>query len=280
VEVWPDANGRVSFLGRFLDYLKLHHRMNDFTFFSFEHYPPSTSWDDLYREPEFVSHIVQVWKDDGLPADVPFFMTEGNMEGFGAAPDIRKALWLADYLGSMMTAGASGTFYFHYVPTPGRPGPFLMIDEEYRLVGYPSQYFAAQMISSDWVQPIDATHRLFKASSDITDASGNVLVTAYPVERPDGSWAVLLVNRDPDHDHGIRVNFANAETRRDSFFSGTVAQTTFGQAQYQWRPDGEMGRADPDGPPLKSTVNGGADTVYRLSKESVTVLCGNVYTSR
>ena len=31
VEVWPDANGKVSWIGRFLDYLKAHGRMNDFT---------------------------------------------------------------------------------------------------------------------------------------------------------------------------------------------------------------------------------------------------------
>ena len=32
VEVWPDANGKVSWLGRFVDYLKAHGRLNDFTF--------------------------------------------------------------------------------------------------------------------------------------------------------------------------------------------------------------------------------------------------------
>lgn len=132
VEVWPDANGRVSFLGRFLDYLKAHGRLTDFTFFSFEHYPRIASWNDLYHEPGFVSHIVPVWKDDGLPSNVPFFMTEGNMEGYGGSPDIKKGLWLADYVGSMMTAGASGTFYFHYIPTPGRPAPLLMVNRDYQ----------------------------------------------------------------------------------------------------------------------------------------------------
>ncbi|MGB8989228.1 MAG: discoidin domain-containing protein, partial [Candidatus Sulfotelmatobacter sp.] len=39
VEVWPDAAGKVSWLGRFLDYLKAHGHISDFTFFSFEHYP-------------------------------------------------------------------------------------------------------------------------------------------------------------------------------------------------------------------------------------------------
>jgi F5/8 type C domain len=276
VEVWPDANGQASFLGRFLAYLKAHNRLNDFTFFSFEHYPPSTSWNDLYLEPSVVSHIVQVWKDDGLPPDIPFFMTEGNMENYGATPDIKKGLWLADYVGSMMTAGASGTFYFHYIPTPGRPGPLLMIDKDYRVVGHTSQYLTAQMIARDWVQPIDATHQLFRASSDIMDASGNILVTAYPMKRPDGSWSVMLVNRDRDHDHAVRVVFRDLETRRDSCFSGSVVQTTLGQAQYQWHPDGEMGHTEPDGPPLSSTISGGTDTLYQLAKASLTVLRGNV----
>jgi len=276
VEVWPDANGQASFLGRFLAFLKAHSRLNDFTFFSFEHYPPSASWNDLYLEPSFASHIVQVWKDDGLPPDIPFFMTEGNMENYGATPDIKKGLWLADYVGSMMTAGASGTFYFHYIPTPGRPGPLLMIDKDYRVVGHTSQYLAAQMIFRNWVQPVDATHQLFRASSDIMDASGNILVTAYPMKRPDGSWSVMLVNRDRDHDHAVRVIFRNLETRGDRCFSGPVVQTTLGQAQYQWHPGGEMGRTEPDGPPLSSTINGGADTLYPLPKASLTVLRGNV----
>jgi hypothetical protein len=39
VDSWADANGRVSFFGRFLQYLKARDRQPDFTFFSFEHYP-------------------------------------------------------------------------------------------------------------------------------------------------------------------------------------------------------------------------------------------------
>ena len=276
VEVWPDAKGNASFLGRFLDYLKSHGRLNDFTFFSFEHYPRNNTWNDLYREPGFVSHIVQVWKDDGLPPDVPFFMTEGNMEGYEKTADIKQALWLADYVGSMMTAGASGTFYFHYIPTPGHPGPLLTVDRDYRVVGYPAQYFSTQMITKEWAQPVDAMHQLFKASSDIMDESGNVLVTAYPIKRPDGNWSVMLVNRDRDHDHAVKLKFANAEAGQNSFFSGPVDQVTLGPSQYQWHPGGTMGHIDPDGPPLRSTLNGSADTLYQLPKASVTVLRGNI----
>ena len=59
-----------------------------------------------------------MWKDDGLPADLPFFMTEGNMSWQSGRKfvDIMGGLWLADYVGAMLTGGASGTYFFHYLP--------------------------------------------------------------------------------------------------------------------------------------------------------------------
>ena len=57
IEVWPDANGKVSWTARFVDYLKQHGRMNDLAFFSFEHYPYEPCrmpWGMLYDEPELV----------------------------------------------------------------------------------------------------------------------------------------------------------------------------------------------------------------------------------
>ncbi len=283
VEVWPDAQGRVSWLGRFLDYLKAHDRMNDFTFFSFEHYPFNACknpWTDLYREPGIVSHILQVWKDDGLPADRPFFMTEGNMssESGRGFVDIMGGLWLADYVGSMMTGGASGTFFFHYLPwglsgeCGGGSFGFFNIDKNYNIKGYFSQYFAAQVITKEWVQPVDATHRLFRASSDVLDAAGNVLVTAYAVERPDGKWSLMIVNKDQNSDHAVKILFKDP----DRTFAGALDRITFGAAEYQWHPNGVNGYADPDGPPTKSKITGGPSTLYQLPKASIVVLRGTI----
>ena len=301
VDSWADANGRVSFLGRFVDYLKARGHLHDFTFFSFEHYPcmggrRCADWSSLYWEPAYVNHVIQAWKDNGLPPNVPFFMTEGNDLDEGNVGTVKSGLWLADYVGSMLTAGAGGTYYFHYIASEGRGGGggFLPIDENNHVRNYPPQYLATQVITKEWVQPVDAVHKLFKVASDISDTDGNTLVTAYAVERPDGQWSVMLVNKDQDHEHSVKVTFADPVTRHDRFFSGTVDRVVFGPAEYEWHADpvpagvappagegrrgrGGTGHADPDGPPSKSTVTaGGADTFYQLPKASIIVLRGKL----
>ena len=82
IKVWPDAQGRTSWFGRFLDYLKARNRISDLAFMSFEHYPyPPCEIvrADLFREPQLVSHILDVWRQDGLPANVPMMNTESNV---------------------------------------------------------------------------------------------------------------------------------------------------------------------------------------------------------
>jgi hypothetical protein len=292
VDSWADANGRASFLGRFVDYLKQRDHLQDFTFFSFEHYPcmggkDCANWNSLYWEPAYVNHVVQAWKDNGLPPNVPFFMTEGNDLDDGGRDTVKSGLWLADYVGSMLTAGAAGTFYFHYIATEGRGGSFLPIDANNHVRYYPPQYLATQVISKEWAQPVDAIHKLYKVSSDVKDKDGSMLVTAYALERPDGQWSLMLVNKDHDSDHSVKVKFAAGQNR---FFRGSVDRVVFGAGEYQWHSDPVpagapppsrrqplSGHADPDGPASKSSVTAdGAETLYHLPKASIVVLRGKL----
>src|SRR5581483_5075075 len=74
IRLWPDAQGRTSWMGRVVDYLKSHGRLADLSFVSFEHYPfepCDITWKSLYSEPQLMKHILQVWRDDGVPKDVP-----------------------------------------------------------------------------------------------------------------------------------------------------------------------------------------------------------------
>ena len=43
-----------------------------------------------------MNRVIQAWRDNGLPPDVPFFMTEGNDLGEGGAGTVKSALLLAD----------------------------------------------------------------------------------------------------------------------------------------------------------------------------------------
>jgi hypothetical protein len=51
---------------------------------------------------------------------------------------------------------------------------------------------------------------------------------------------------------------------------------TFGKAQYQWHPNRKQGYADPDNPPVKSTLNVDENTSYELPAASLTVLRGRL----
>jgi hypothetical protein len=307
IEVWPNANGKVSWLGRFLDYMKQHGRVNDLAFFSFEHYPYDpckTPWGTLYDEPELMSHIMQVWREDGVPSGLPVFITESNLSSSASETymDMFAGVWLADYIGSFLNSGGNGVYYFHYLPlqmehgcndSPGTFGMFT-VDINYQIQQPLSQFFVSQLINLEWVQPGSGEHQVFPAKGDIDDGAGHALITAYAVKRPDGQWSVMAVNRDQQNAHRVRILFQDQPSQGANFFSGPVEVSTFGKDQYQWHPAetrfmahaehaGEQsvvantkGWADPDGPVMHSKQTAGKDVLYDLPAASIVVIRGKI----
>jgi len=113
IRLWPDAQGRTSRMGRFIDYLKSHGRISDLAFVSFEHYPfepCTTTWKTLYTEPPLMMHILKVWRDDGVPKDVPLMVTESHLANQLSGPmtTIFGGLWLADSVGSFLSRRRCG----------------------------------------------------------------------------------------------------------------------------------------------------------------------------
>jgi hypothetical protein len=86
----------------------------------------------------------------------------------------------------------------------------------------------------------------------------------------------MLVNRDETNPHAVRVVFENTESKREASFSGPVTFVTFGSEQYVWINDGPNSHADPDHPPVATTMEGAPGTVFTLPKASITVLRGKV----
>jgi hypothetical protein len=284
--VWPDNQGRTSWMARFIDYLKSHGHLSDLAFVSFEHYPfgrCNISWSDLYREPQLIKHILDVWRQDGVPKNVPLMVTESSIAAGlnGHMSTIFGALWLADSIGAFLEGG--GAAYYHSPIQPqgtqntcqgwGSWSNF-EADRDYNINGYTSFYFAARMINLEWVAHRSGVHKMFPTSVEIKDTEGHQLVTSYAVHRPDGNWSVMLVNRDEINTHKVRVVFDYSNGKRPAWFSGPVAQVTFGSEQYVWKDDGSNSHADPDRPPVAATILAGSQTTFALPKASITVLRG------
>ena len=162
-----------------------------------------------------MKHILQVWRDDGVPKDVPLMVTENHLASQSDWADDhdfrgavagrqcwlvlrrrrRRFLSLADSAAGLQNSCLGWASWSNFVS-----------NEEYDIKGYTSPYFAAHMINLEWVQHRSGVHQMFPSSTDIKDGEGNVLVTSYAVHRPDGNWSMMLVNRDETQSaHGARA---------------------------------------------------------------------------
>jgi hypothetical protein len=194
--------------------------------------------------------------------------------------DVWGGLWLADYLGAFLTAGGTGSYFFHYLPwalsddCPKQWGTFALhqVAPGFRLQRL-AQYYASQLLTQTWVTPGDGVHRVFPARTDVVDGVDHTLVTAYAVNLPDGRWSLLLVNKDRAEAHTVGVSFDDAAARRSFAFSGDVSVTSWGADQYVWRPNANGGEARPADPPRVTSQRSGP---FTLPRSSITILRGRV----
>lgn len=290
IKSWPDAHGQTSWMARFVGYLEARGRLSDLTFVSYEHYPYSPcdiNWSDLYREQDLVRRIAEVWREDGVPGNIPLMITESNVSWALTQPmaDTFAALWLADNAGSFLASAGPGGVFIHspIQPETLRPGcggystyGNFVADNNLDIRQYASQYFASQLINLEWVAHGAGPHQLFPAIVDVRDDAGHTLITAYAVKRPDGDWSLMVINKDPSNAHTVKIEFSGAIGRSVEHFTGPVAMVTFGSEQYVWHPDGAKSHADPAGPAARSTIQSRAGGLFTLPKASVTVLRGKL----
>lgn len=287
VQTWPDARGNGSFLTRFLQYLRMHRAMSELSFMSFEHYPfggcehGDALLADLEREPAIVRTVVTAWRRDGLPANVPMYVTEANFSAvnFTQTPmQIEGALWLADYMGAFLENGVSGIVYYQDEPVPlsqNRECPrdwgnltMFAADRHAHIRARTAQFYGAQMIATQWLDPRNGMQTLSPSKSSTP------LVTSYAVRRSGDLWSVMLVNKGASPVHA-RIAFRDGSSRTYRF-TGAVTLASFGSAQYVWRAAGSESAPNPDGPPRIETLGATDDGDYTIPAQSITVLRGRI----
>ena len=289
LQTWPDASGDISWLHRFIRYLDAHRALDQLSFMSFEHYPfdgcehgPQLTH-DLLAEPAIMARVVAAWRNDGLPARVPMYVTEANFSAvnFTETPMlVEGALWQADYMASALTNGVKAAVYYQdeavplsqNVSCPRDWGNLTMFvaDSHGAIRARGAQYWAARMLTREWFR-FGVPAQLYHASTDARLA-GLPAITAYPLERRDGTWSVMLINKDR-RARSVSLEF-DATGGTKAAFAGTVDRVTFGPEQYRWHNAGRASYPSPDGPPAASRIK--ASREFVLPGTSITILRGAI----
>ena len=146
-----------------------------FDFFSFEFYPFDNICTDaapqLLQIPKRLNDMLASLRADGVPSDIPWLMTEYGYSVFAGRPevDIEGALFNADTVGAFLTLGGAKSYLYGYEPNYLQDelkcswGNLMMLqlnpknDEMNRL----SAYYAAQLITKEWMQPVTEPHEIF-----------------------------------------------------------------------------------------------------------------------
>src|SRR4029077_17597113 len=231
-------------------------------------------------------------------ADIPWLMTEYGYSVFAGRPevDIEGALFNADTVGAFLSLGGAKPYLYGYEPNYLQNelkccwGNLMMLqlspksDQRNRL----SAYYAAQLLTKEWMQPVSKQHEMFSVTIKETENGVHGLpavasaeagatrptVTAYAVRRPDKQWALLAINKDPKRAAQLKVEFNLPGAKQPPSFVGQVEIIQFSRQQYAWRADGPKGHPIRSLPPAQFTREASAS--YDLPPYSLTILRGKV----
>ena len=283
---WADKSGNRSWMNRLLKYVRS--AGVPFDFFSFEFYPFDNVCADaapqLRETPKRLTEMLSSLRADGVPHDIPWLMTEYGYSVFAGRHevDIEGALFNADTVGTFLTLGGSKAYQYGYEPNYLQDelkcswGNLMMLqltphnDQVNRL----SAYYAAQLVTKEWMQPLNEPHEIFPVTVKQTKPTSSPAVSVYAVHRPDKQWALLAINKNPNRTARLNVQFNVPGAHQPIDFVGEVEVIQFSRQQYTWHADGPNGHPMRSLPLARFTREGSSS--YELPPYSLTVLRGKL----
>src|SRR6266487_4586787 len=283
---WADSSGNRSWMNRFLKCVR--GAGAPFDFLSFEFYPfdniCAPAPPQLLETPSRLGSMLASLRTDGVPSDIPWLMTEYGYSVFAGRHevDIEGALFNADTVATFLTLGGAKSYLYGYEPNYLQDelkcswGNLMILqlnpkgDQLNRL----SAYYAAQLITKEWMQPTSDSHDIFPVTIKQEKPTSSPAVTVYAVRRPDKQWALLAINKHPKHAAQLNVQFNIPGAQQPVRFVGQVEVIQFSRQQYAWHDDGPNGHPIRSLPPARFTREG--SSTYELPPYSLTVLRGKV----
>jgi hypothetical protein len=265
-DTWPDPAPGRSWIGRFVQHMRERGALDEFQFFSFEHY----AFDDvceplgkmLRDETQLLDRILDQTIAAGVPTTIPWIVSEYGFSPFSgrAMSLVPSALFSADVVGHFLSRGGNAAFMFGY--PPGSPsnqvfpcsgyGDMMLYeaDDNGRSKWPMPMFFAERMMMKDWGAPASEAQTLWAATGAAKDAEGRPMVLAYVLKRRDGTLSVMLLNRDEDAAHAVtlRVRGRGGEA---VFPADEARVVQYSPAQYLWADLGEQSHPLRDLPPAR-----------------------------
>lgn len=236
--------GKAGWMGRFLDYLKRHDEIDKFKFFSFEWYPfpDDCRPQQLAEGTQMLTDALNELQQGGLTHDIPWLITEYGYSAFGARAevDLDGALLDVDSVGRFLTMGGEAAYLYGYEASEiikeqecsSGNNMLFFRDDRGHIIKPTATYWGARLLSEQWVQPGNQPHEIYLAASDVLNGNRDQMITAYAIRRPDGLWALLLINRDPTRTFQTSVIFRNTVSGAVGRFDGPLDLYQFSSRQY------------------------------------------------
>jgi hypothetical protein len=281
-----------SWLTRLLGYLDGRGRAGALGFFSFEWYPfddvcePPASY--LREAPALLADFLASLYSQGLPRHVPLLMTEYGYSAFSTQTevDLPGALFNADAVGTFLTTTQSPSAAYLYGLEPSQlyKGPdcntwgnntLFLSDDKRRILAQTATYHGAAMLTSQWLGDPTQAHQVYPVLVDLDTPIGASPLTAYAVHRPDGLWAVLLINKDSELAWQVKLRFAGTASGAVTTLTGPGDLYLFSGAQYRWKANGAKGRPVVNLPPAHMAWQEDNSGSVTLPPWSLTVIRGH-----
>jgi hypothetical protein len=244
---WPDTDGHTSWMGRFLDALRARNHLADFAFFSFEWYPFDDVCGDVQKQlaetHDVLLRVLAQYRADGVPTSIPWLATEYGWSSYAAQAevDLPGAIFNTEFVADFLAEGGTAAYFYGLEPdtifAEPRPchqyGNLLLFlgDEDHNIRAKLATYHAANLLTRTWLAR-EGIHELYAVTGT------TALLRAWAVRRPDGTFAILIINKDANHPVTIGI---------DDWTD--LAVTQFSPREYIWRANAEEGHPIRNNPP-------------------------------
>ena len=245
-----------QWIGEFRAELERRGQSGDLRFLSFESYP----FDDVRgAESKQLPQAAWILGDSMARLQtehLPLVIGEFNYSAYPTqhGVDLGGAMLNAETAAQFLSNGGTTAYYYGYEPDKleqksGSWGSQMMLLRKKDTAIPVATFHAMRLLTSDWMAPQGGPHQAFRVRTNLPQKKNNLL-SAFALKRPDQSWSLLVINKDPKH--AVRFSLGNFKGF-EATSSGNIL-ITYSAKEYSWQAAGPNGHPSLNNPPSRRPI--------------------------